>query len=164
MAFLSFCCKYTNVYRSSESLSVCQCVIVPLIPPGHYSHAQHHQPSCNGSVWSSHSHSPCCSELCLSAGLLPSGTHRTDVMDESITGRGFKKFSNILALKGLRTSIDIKPYCLCLLGSMAHSSSFVLRFVVANMLCHLKHHSEIYYQALEETAISHTSFMFLCQI
>lgn len=164
MAFLSFCCKSANVCRSSESLTVCQRVIVPLIPPGHHSHAQHHQPSRNGSVWPSHANPPCCSELRLSAVLLPSGSHRTDVMDESITGRGFKKFSNILALKGLRTSIDTKPYCLCLLGSMAHSYSFVLRFVVANMLCHVKHHSEIYYQALEERAISHTSFMFVCQI
>ena len=37
---------------------------------------------------------------------------------------------------------------------MAHSYSFVLRFVVTSVLCHLKHHSEIYYQALEETATS----------
>lgn len=40
----------------------------------------------------------------------------------------------------------------CLLGSMAHTYSFVLHFIVTNMLCYLKRHSEIYYQAFKNTA------------
>lgn len=40
----------------------------------------------------------------------------------------------------------------CLLGSMTHSYSFVLHFTVTNMLCYLKRHSEIYYQAFKTTA------------